>query len=235
MKKLVLLLAAGLLVSCSSKDYFIVPEYADKRIEKASLIIPTVKEFNISQDEYLFAEEELMAINKQFVESINSKLLNEIDANSTFNKIDFVDIEGRISKENVKLPYTKGGSIHLNLPTKPLSIAGTEQQNLYILFFDQISLSIYKKQRETSDPAKHYTASTPAPTEARLTPAKLMDQVFACEIKFALYNNQLGKPVAYAIKIFEERISENHDIEKLVDKFVDKIAAYIVKDSPFKK
>ncbi|KAF0151410.1 MAG: hypothetical protein FD143_1993 [Ignavibacteria bacterium] len=235
MKKLVLLLIAGWLASCSGKDYFIAPEYAGIKIEKASLIIPTVKEFKISQDEYFLTEEELMAVNKMFVETINSKLINKIGSNSTFKKIDFVDIEQRIIKDSFKLPYTSGKTIQLNLPAKPLILTGTELQDFYILFFDHFSLSIYRKERETSDPAKHYTASTPAPTEARLTPAKLTDQVFACEIKFALYDNRLSKPVAYGIKTFEEKISENSDIEKLVAKFVDKIASYVVKNTPFEK
>lgn len=235
MKKLVLLLLVSLLVSCSSKDYFISPEYAGKKIEKASLIIPTVKEFKISQTENLLTEDELMAINKKFVESISNNLINEIAANSTFKKIDFVEIEDRISKENVELAFTQGETIHFDLPKKSIMFTDAEKSEIYILFFDNLSLSIYKKQRETSDPAKHYTASTPAPTDARLTPAKLSDQVFACEIKYALYDNQQAKPVAYGIKTFEDKVSENSDIEKLVAKFVEKIAAYVVNDTPFEK
>lgn len=235
MKKLGLLLLVCLLASCSSKDYFVSPEYAGKKIEKASLIIPTVKEFKITQTDNLLTEEELMAINKKFVESISGNLINELGANSTFKKIDFVEIEDRINKENVELAFTVGETIHFDLPKKTITLAGSEKSEIYILFFDNLNLSIYKKQRETSDPAKHYTASAPAPTDTRLTPAKLSDQVFACEIKYALYDNQAGKPVAYGIKTFADKISENSDIDKLVAKFAEKIAAYVVKGTPFEK
>lgn len=235
MKNLVYLLLITLLASCSSKDYFIAPEYADKKIKRASLIIPTVKEFKITQDEYLFTEDELNTINRKFVETIGSKLINDIGESSTFQKIDFVEIENRFSKEKTKLNYTKGETIHFDLPTKPLNFSDKEKQEIYILFFDHLALAIYKKQRETSDPAKHYTASAPAPTETRLTPAKLTDQVFSCEIKFAIYDNQRGQPVSYGIKSFEERISENSDLDKLVAKFVEKIAAFVIKDTPFEK
>lgn len=235
MKNLVYLLLITLLASCSSKDYFIAPEYADKKIKRASLIIPTVKEFKITQDEYLFTEDELNTINRKFVETIGSKLINDIGESSTFQKIDFVEIENRFSKEKTKLNYTKGETIHFDLPTKPLNFSDIEKQEIYILFFDHLALAIYKKQRETSDPAKHYTASTPAPTETRLTPAKLTDQVFSCEIKYAIYDNQRGQPVSYGIKSFEERISENSDLDKLVAKFVEKIAAFVIKDTPFEK
>ncbi len=235
MKNLVYLLLITLLASCSSKDYFIAPEYADKKIKRASLIIPTVKEFKITQDKYLFTEDELNTINRKFIETIGSKLINDIGESSTFQKIDFVEIENRFSKEKTKLNYTKGETIHFDLPTKPLNFSDKEKQEIYILFFDHLALAIYKKQRETSDPAKHYTASAPAPTETRLTPAKLTDQVFSCEIKYAIYDNQRGQPVSYGIKSFEERISENSDLDKLVAKFVEKIAAFVIKDTPFEK
>lgn len=235
MKILVYLLLITLFVSCSSKDYFISQEYSGKKIEKASLIIPTVKEFKIRQDENLFTEDELAAINRKFVESIGSNLINELAENSTLQKIDFVEIENRFSKEKTKLNFTNGETIHFDLPTNPLNFPEKEKQEIYILFFDHLSLAVYKKQRETSDPAKHYTASTPAPTEARLTPAKLTDQVFSCEIKYAIYDNQFGQPVSYGMKSFEERISENSDLDKIVAKFVEKIAAFVIKDTPFEK
>jgi len=235
MKRIFFLLVIVLLNACSSKDHFINPDYSGKKIEKASLIIPTLKEFKITQDENLFSEEELMAINKKFVDEIGSKLLNEISLKSTFKKIDFVELENRIGKEKTKLNYTNGETIHFDLPVKPLKFSENGKHEIYILFFDQLSLSIFKKQRETSDPAKHYTATTPAPTETRLTPAKLTDQVFSCEIKYVIYDNQLGMPVTYGIKSFDEKITENSDLDKLVGRFVEKIAAYIIKDTPFEK
>ena len=233
-KRFVLIVSTALLLSaCSSKDYFISPDYAGKRIQNVSLIIPTVKEFKIRQTENIFTEDELKNIIKKFVEAISENLKSELGANTSFKKIDFIDINERVSKENVEVPFTRGETIYLNLPKKPLSFA--EPDDVYILFFENLALSIYKKERETSDPAKHYTVSTPSPSEAKLSPTKLSDQIFACEVKYAIYDNQLGKPVAYGILTFEDKIAENSDMDKLVKRFVKKIAAAVVNDTPFEK
>lgn len=232
MKKLsLLLLLFGVLFGCSSKNYFVSPDYKSQKISNASLLISTVDEFKIRQADNLFDENELTLINKNFVNSLSSNLKPEIFSRTTLAKIDFADISSKVKLEEKNLPYYNNEQFKVNLPLN--SVTTEEKNNVFILFIQDFSISIFKKERETSDPAKHFSVSNPTPTETKLAPSKLADQVLGCEFKYAIFDNTKMEPVSYGLIHFEKKFAENMEIGSMFEIVAKKMAEEVVKDTPF--
>jgi hypothetical protein len=231
-KKLFLIPLFILLINaCGTKDYIIVPEYRGQNIENASLIIPQIKEIKISQAENVFTEDQLMSFNKNFADELGQSLIEEIKAASTFQKVQFGDLEGKVTFKETELSFRGNETIRLNIPAK--SIAFSDNEKIFLLLIDNISCSIYRKQRETSDPAKHYTASSPTPYDVALTPAKLSDFVFSTYVKYLIYDNENGREVSYGKINIVEKIPDGVEMNKLFKKVINKLSSIIIKETPF--
>ncbi|MBX3008968.1 MAG: hypothetical protein KF816_13200 [Melioribacteraceae bacterium] len=222
-----------LINACGTKDYVIVPEYRGQNISNASLLIPQIKQFKISQAENVFTEEQLMAINKDFSDELGQTLIDGIKSASTFQKVHFADLEGKVNFKETELVFRENEPIRINVPTK--SVAFSDDDRIFILLFENLSCSIYRKQRETSNPAKHYTASSPTPYDVALTPAKLSDFVFSTYVKYLIYDNERGREVSYGKINIEEKIPEGVEMNKLLKKVINKLSEAIIKETPFEK
>lgn len=234
MKKNILFLFAILLLltACSSsKDYFIVSEYEGKKINEATLFIPTLDEFKIRHTDNIFTEDELAQINKIFVSTISNNLRNELKANSTFRKIEFANFGERLVKEKTNVAFHKDEVKSINLPKMKLPIEGEDKA--FILLIDNVSLAIFKKEMDTSDPAKFYSATPSETSDIKLSPMKFFNQMFSCEFNFAIYDNNNGKPVSYGLIAVESKMEENLDLDKILIKIVQKMAKAVLNDSPF--
>lgn len=222
-----------LINACGTKDYVIVPEYRGQNISNASLLIPQIKEFKISQAENVFTEEQLMAINKDFSDELGQTLIDGIKSASSFQKVQFADLEGKVNFKEAELVFRENEPIRINVPSK--SVAFSDDDRIFILLFENLSCSIYRKQRETSNPAKHYTASSPTPYDVALTPAKLSDFVFSTYVKYLIYDNEQGREVSYGKINIEEKIPEGVEMNKLLKKVINKLSEAIIKETPFEK
>lgn len=231
MKKLCYFIFLIVLIGCSSKDFFISPEYKYQKIENATLIIPTLSEFKIRHTENVFDESELTLINKKLVSTISENLKTELFSKTTLAKVEFIDIQNKMKLEDKRLILNGEDSFSMQLPKNKIQAA--ENDNVFILFIESFSTNIYRKERETSDPAKYFSVSNPTPTETKLAPAKLADQVVGCEFKFLIWDNQNLKPVSYGYVHFENKIGENEEIDSVLKRIVEKISSSVIKDSPF--
>lgn len=231
MKRLIYFFLLSLIISCSSKDFFISPDYKNQKIKDATLIISTVSEFKIRHTENIFNESELTLINKKLVNTISENLKPELFSKTTFAKIEFAELQDEIQLEDKKLSLSGENSFTMKLPKNKIPIIGKE--NVFVLLIESFSVNIFKKERETSDPAKFYSVSNPTPTETKLAPAKLADQIVGCEFKFLIWDNQNEKPVSYGYVHFENKFGENEDIESMLKRIVEKISSSVIKDSPF--
>lgn len=220
------------LIGCSSKDFFISPEYKNKKINDAILYVSSINEFKIRHTENIFSESELTLINKNLVNKINDNLKQNLFSQTTLSKIEFVDLSTKIKLVDNKLTLSDENYISFKLPEEKISF--DEKENVFVLFIESFSVSLYKKERETSDPAKQYTISNPTPTETKLSPAKLLDQIMSCEFKYLIWDNNKQKPVYYGYANFESKFEENDDIDKMLTRIVDKISNVVVSNSPFK-
>jgi hypothetical protein len=235
MKKLFLILIPLLVLfsACSSKDYYIVPEYEGTNISDGVLLIPTLQEFKIRHTENIFTEDELTLINKKFVTILSENLKSRLKEGTTFQKIDFADFGSRLIKENQTVPFNNGEVLHLNLPAKKIPLDGKERT--FILLLENMSLAIFKKEVDTSDPAKFYSASPSAPSDVRLSPLKFFNQMFLCEFNYTIYDNNNSKPVSYGLITIQNKMEENSDLDKLLTRIVEKIAKAVIKDTPFER
>jgi hypothetical protein len=231
MKKIILFLLVFLIVSCSSKDIFISPEYKNEKIQNAILYISSINEFKIRHTENIFNESELTLINKKLVTTINEQLKPNLYSQTTFSKIDFIDLNGKINFNEKKLEFNDNNFFTFKIPSNKLE---TNDTNVFILLIESFSVSIFKKERESSDPAKTFSISNPTPAETKLAPAKLADQIMSCEFKFMIWDNDKQKPVNYGYVNFENKFEENDDIDKMLTKIVENISTHIIKKSPFK-
>lgn len=220
-----------LIISCSSKDVFISPDYKNENLKNAILFISSIDEFKIRHTENIFNESELTLINKKLVTTINEQLKSNLYSQSTLSKIDFIDLNGKINFNDKELEFNDDNFFKFKMPVNKLE---TKEPNVFILLIESFSVSIFKKERETSDPAKTYSISNPTPAETKLSPAKLADQYMSCEFKFMIWDNDKQKPVVYGYVNFENKFEENDDIDKMLTKIVENISTHIIKKTPFK-
>ncbi len=220
-----------LIIGCSSKDIFISPEYKNEKLQNSVLYISTIDEFKIRHTENIFNESELTLINKKLVTSINEQLKPDMFSQSTLSKIDFIDLKDKVRFNEKKLEFNDDNIFTFKVPVNKLEI---NESNVFVLLIESFSVSIFKKERETSDPVKTYSISNPTPAETKLAPAKLADQIMSCEFKYMIWDNDKQKPVVYGYVNFENKFEENDDIDKMITKIVENISLHIIKKSPFK-
>ncbi|MCX7876088.1 MAG: hypothetical protein N2321_07980 [Melioribacteraceae bacterium] len=219
------------ILGCSSKDIFISPDYKSQKIQDAILYISAIEEFKIKHTENVFTESELALINKKLIGTINEQLKPNLFLQTSLSKIEFIDLKSKVSLEESKLEFNDDSFFSFKIPKNKISL---NEENSFVLFIESFSVSIFKKERETSDPAKTYSISNPTPAETKLAPAKLADQIMSCDFKYLIWDNANQKPVIYGFVNVDSKFQENDDIDKMINRIVDKISSSLIKNSPFK-
>lgn len=233
-KNWIAVLAAVLLAACSSAPVYISPDYSGRKIENANLIIPTVDDVKISQDENLFDENEIALFRNAYLELLGAAFKDALKSESDFSTVNYVQFKQLPDFKTENFRIDEKESVSIGVPGKKFDLK-TEGQN-FILFLQDLRLFIERQEQETSDPAKHYNVSTASPGgEAQLSNRKLIDHFIKVQMKYALYDNANGKVVSCGLLSEKEKYAENKNFESYLNSAFSSFAGIIIKNSPFNK
>lgn len=225
------LIAVPLFISCSSKNFFITPEYKDKKISNATLIIPTFNEVRIVQDGRLFTADELNILQKSFLKIFNGYFEEELGNNSTFEKITHAAYKVSPEFEARSFDLNEKEKIEILFPKRPIEfvIAGS----IYVLFFQDFTVAFVNEEQDTSDPAKHFSVETQPGLDATLNPQKFYAQYFTIRAKYSFYDNTTGKVVLYGSANVQEKYRLETNVENLMQRSISNFVEKIIAGTPF--
>jgi len=188
----ILIIISLILFSCSSKNYVIAPEYKGIKIHNASLIIPNIDKVITLQSDDLFTTNELDEIREQYIKLLNSELREEINANSELGQVVNVNLKPSFEFETIRVNY-KNETLPLDVPIASLKA----EDNSFILFLQNLYLTIIKEQQDTSDPAKHYSVTPTPGNETAINKMKMFKYFFHFRLNYFIYDNTGNKIVSY--------------------------------------
>ncbi len=220
-----------LFFSCSSKDYFIFPEYRDIKISQATLIIPTIDEIKIYHHEELFNEAEVDLIKKTYSLLLSGILKDALKTNSTFYTVNYVALKQKPEFETKIFELDDKERIRINLPKSRIAIDTSEA--VFILFLQDLNVAFSKEEKETSDPAKHYSVSTTPGNKPEITPRKPYNYYFTLELKYSIYDNNAGKVVSYGLITNKQKYEPQMSVENMMREAIMKFAKKIIDGTPF--
>jgi len=227
------ILLVPLLISCAGRSYSIASEYRNKKISNSSLVIPTIDKINIRQSDNLFEEKELNTIEREYFRLLSENLKDNIKSNSTFTSVNYVELKTKPALETQAFDLDNGEPVHLDVPIKPVEL--NYSGNMCILFLEGVNLTIAKEQKDTSDPAKHYSVKSTDGSDIKLANAKFYNNYFIFELKYLIYDNTSGKPVSYGIISFKQKYDIQKNVESLIKIAIEKMANNIIKETPFER
>jgi hypothetical protein len=232
-KPFLFLLILPMLISCSSKNYFISPEYRGKVIDGADLVIPTVNEVKFYQFSNIFNEGDIEKIKKDFSSLLSGSLKDELKSGSNFSNIKYASFKTKPDFERQDFNLNGKEKISFELPKNRIEsdISG----NLFFLFLEDISLSLVNKESDTSDPAKHYSVTATPGNDPLLNPTRLYNQLLVLDLRYCLYDNNSGRIVSYGKFSDQQKFGESSVAEKLIRTSIEKFADKVFENTPFEK
>ncbi|MCX6170787.1 MAG: hypothetical protein NTX65_15715 [Ignavibacteriales bacterium] len=232
-KDLFFLLIIPIFISCASKNYIINPEYRDKKISNANLIIPTIKDVNFSQFSNIFSEDEVKRIKHDFSLLLSENLRNELKSRSTFSDIKYASFKSKPEFGSKVFDLNEKEKISFSLPKN--RIESDIAENVFLLFLEDVTLSLINEEKDTSDPAKHYSVTSTPGNDPLLNPAKFYNQSLHLDLKYCLYDNNNGKTVLFGRFSEKQKFTEISVAENIIKKGIEKFAKKVFENTPFEK
>ena len=230
-KKLLILLTIPIFISCASKSYFVNPEYRDKKINGANLVIPTVNDVKFYQFTQIFSEAEIEKIKQEFSSLLSRNLKDELKSRSTFSDIKYATFKTKPEFESKEFDLNDKEKISLTLPKN--RIESDISENLYLLFLEDITLSLINEESDTSDPAKHYSISATPGNDPLINKLRLYKQNMVLDLKYCLYDNNTGKTVSFGRFSSKQKYTETSSAENIIKIGIEKFAEKVFENTPF--
>jgi hypothetical protein len=227
------LLLILIFISCASNNYSIAPEYRGQKISGSILIIPTIDRINVAQSEEMFEQNELASFEKEYFKYLSENLKDKIKSSSTFHSVNYVELKTKPVYETKSFDTKNNESIHIDVPVKPLEISNSIGD--FVLFLQGISLAINTENKDSSSPAKHFNVTATEGRDIKVSNAKDFDHFFVFELKYLIYDNNVGKPVSCGFFSYKQKYENQKNVEQIFKSAAEKIAAEVIKDSPFEK
>ncbi|MFA7229092.1 MAG: hypothetical protein WC061_08655 [Melioribacteraceae bacterium] len=230
-KNILTFLSLSFLLSCAPKNHVINKEYLEKKINGANLVIPRVDEVNFHQFSEIFNGPEIKKIKNDFSLLLSSELKYELKSVSNFSEIIYASFKAKPEFESKEFNLDGKGNISFQLPRNP--IESDIAENLFILFLEDITLSIENKENDSSDPAKHYSVSTTPGDETVLNPVRLHNKTLVMKLNYCLYDNGNGNVVSFGTFSSDHKFMENSIAENLIKSAIKKFAGKVFVKTPF--
>lgn len=226
-----LLSAAVIIISCTAKNYFIESGYEDQKISGGLLLIPKINNLNIYQEESVFNEAELDSIKNRFLSGFGTELNKEILQVSNFKNVGNMEYKQLPEFRKQSFFINEKEMLEISVPRDRIAIQSKD--NVFILFIENGIINLLKDERDTSDPAKHYSVSTTPAGGVDLHNLKFYDNQFSFSANYLIYDNTNAKVVKCGTVNTKYKHTQNTDLDDLVLKITTGTAEKILKDSPF--
>jgi hypothetical protein len=230
---LLLTLLGLTLISCSGQKFTVAPEYRDRKINDGNLLIPTIDKIIINQDDKFFTDDDLVKIEGECFKLMGNNFKDYLKANSAFQHVNYIELKNKPDFDAQILDLNNDDRIYLNVPKAPVEI--NIPGKMFLLFLQDVSLSLSKESRDTSDPAKHYDISASDTHDIKITNSKNFNYYLIFQMKYLIYDNANGKIVSYGSSSVKQKYDLTQNVDDLVIKAIEKISKEVVAKTPFEK
>ncbi len=227
----VILFTVLLLVSCSPKEYFIDSDYAGKKITDAVLLVANTNDIKVYQDNGSFSESELDSLKENYLFLMNKNLKDDLKPSSSFARVGTFEFTKTPAMETASYNLDNGEEIKIYIPKNKIAIES--ENKVFILFLQDGYLHLKKNEKDTSDPAKHYSVSETPAGQVNLKSSKLFNNQFSFNTKFVIYDNNTGKVVSCGYVSTKQNFTQNNSVEEIIKNTLGELANKIVNGSPF--
>jgi len=225
------LVILSIFMSCTSKNTFVKPEYRDKKIRNATLLIPPIVCTDIIHNEEIFNEIGISHAKEVYFSLFSDNFKKFLKSKSTFQKVDYLAYQLQSEFENYVLNLNEKEKINIDLPKKQIEFDSSGE--VYILFLQDLIVSFSKEQKETSLPVKHYTVTGDTEKEAIFHSLKMYNYYIKLQTKYAIFDNTLCKVVSYGNVTVKEKYFMPKVIENLMEESINKLVKDILENTPF--
>jgi len=237
MKKLIIYLAfLGILTfftSCANQARFINPDYSDKQINHAVLLLSQFENADFIKDEKLFNELDIYHSKEEYYTHFVDNFENYIDEQSNFDNIQYFSYKTQPDYKTQTLDVNQKEKITVSLPPQPLKLDMYDP--VYILFLEDLLLSFSKKTKEATTSTRSYNVSGLRDEDAVLQPKKQFKYYITLQSKYVIYDNNTGELVSYGTISSSERYTPPTPVKNSINRIIKEFTGKIFKKTPFEK
>lgn len=215
---IVLLFALIIFASCAHQTRFVNPEYKNKKITKATLLLPQFENSNFIENEELFQELDITESKEEYYSLFIKTLEKCLKDKSTFQTIKYFSYNAPPEYQTRKLDINPNQSITFDLPPEPIqvNISGSN----FILFFDDLLFSFSKKTKEATTSTRTYSVSGLSDKDTKLYAMKNYKYYITISSEYVLYDNTSGDLVSYGTVSVQEQFIPPTPIEDFVTRII---------------
>jgi len=220
-------------MSCANQTTFINPEYMDKKITNAILLLSQFENSDFIQNEELFTELTITKSKEEYYSLFVDNFEKCIDDQSTFQKIKYFSYDTAPDYETQIFDLDKKNKFKFDLPPKPiqLDISGY----VFILFLEDLLFSFSKKTKEATTSTRTYTVSGLSEQDLKLHAVKNYKYYITLNTKYVIYDNSTGDVISYGTASTLERVIPPTDIDLQIKSIIQDFVQEIFKKTPFEK
>lgn len=218
-------------ISCANQTTFLNPEYADKKIPSAILLLPQFENSDYIQNEELLIELGIDGSKEKYDSLFIDNFIKSINEYSSFQKIKYIRYNTPPEYETHVLDANK--KFEFDLPQKPiqLDISGS----VFILFLEDLLFSFSRKTQEATTSTRSYTVSGLSEKDVKLQSFKDYKYYINLNTKYVIYDNSSGNFVSYGTVSIQEKYVPPVKIERFIKRAIRDFAEDIFKKTPFEE
>lgn len=220
-----------ILIHCAAPKTFVHPEYQKKKITDAKLLISATADSNVVHNENVFEDIGFKLSKNDYLTIFGQTLENNLEVRSKFLSVDYIksDTEG-LTSQNLKVNEEE--TITLKLPENPLK---TEiRGSVFILYLQDVDITMLKERTETSKPNKYYGSSGTSASQIKVENIQFHNYYVSANAKFAIVDNKNSKVVSYGSLAAKEQYMIPNSAQDVMNKTVRILVKDILNGTPFK-
>ncbi|MFO7890588.1 MAG: hypothetical protein R6V04_09645 [bacterium] len=237
MKKLIIYLAFfGILIfftSCANQTRFINPDYSNKQINHAILLLSQFENADFIKDEKLFNELDIYHTKEKYYLHFIENFEKHLDEQSTFERIEYISYQTQPEYERRTLDLNQKEKFTFDLPPHPVQLDISEP--VFILFLEDLLLSFSKKTKEATTSTRSYNVSGLREEDAVLQSKKNFKYYINLKSNYVIYDNSTGELVSYGNVSSSERYTPPTPVINSINRIMKEFIGNIFKETPFEK
>ncbi len=216
---------------CKAPQTFVSPDYQNQNIDTAKLLISTPADSNVVYNHKVFEDIGFILSRDEYLTVFGQALEENLETRSNFLSVDYIKHNNKsLISQSLKINEDK--MINLNLPGKPLetNINGS----VFILFLQDLDITMLKEPYETSKPNKYYSSSGSTASQVKVENMKFNNYSIAAEVIYAIVDNKNANVVSYGSITSKEQYMVPNSVEDVMNKTVRGLVKNILNSTPFK-
>ncbi len=219
--------------SCAHQTRYINPDYSERQITNAVLLLPQFENCDFIENDTLFNELDIYNTKEEYFSYFMKNIEQHINDQSTFNTIKYIRYDTQPEYETRTLNLNKKEKFTFDLPLQPIQLDISDP--VFILFFEDLLLSFSKKTKEATTSTRSYNVSGITDRDMKLHAVKNFKYYITLQSKYVLYDNNTGELVACGTASTKERYESPAPVEDIIKRMIRDFSGEIFQKTPFEK